>query len=121
MINTEERLEIAHCLKRSLEEQLGDIKGFHIDVEHRGDAVLWRYGKYNGTIPIIGRTDSGTVILEFPQCITSDRNGSYHSSSSMRTLLNIYDIIENYLSKHGEKQENPHRNPTYNFRRGIPF
>jgi hypothetical protein len=78
---------------------------------------MWRYGGYNGTIPIIGELD-GAVILEFPQGINSD--SSFHSISGLRAVTDIFERFEGYLKEHGEEKETPCRHPIYYLRKGIP-
>ena len=116
---TEEKLEIALRLKRSLEGRFADIQGFHLDAEHMGNAVLWNYGSYNGEIPIIGE-DDGTVICEFPQVVNISSNGSFHSISGIRAVTDIFERFESYLKEHGEKHERPCGHPLYYLRKGIP-
>ena len=114
---TEEKLEIALRLKRSLEGRFADIQGFHLDAEHMGNAVLWNYGGFHGEIPLIGEVN-GTVILEFPQIINCDSHT--HLPSSLKVVTDIYERIEEYLERHGEKHERPCGHPLYYLKKGIP-
>jgi len=59
-------------------------------------------------------------MLEFPPGIDISSNGSFHSISGMKILIDIYNKIEDYLKEHGEKQERPCRHPVYYLREGIP-
>lgn len=112
--DTEDKLKIARDLRASLEKRLGDIAGIHLNVQHRGQAVLWEYGHFTGRIGVAGQVD-GTVILEFPQTIGSD--GDIHSISGIKTVGEIWDRLQSYMTSFGDRQGN---GPVYYFRNGIP-
>jgi len=118
-LSTDEKIQLARRLKKSLEKQLDDIDGVYLDIQHRGDAVLWSYGYFHSQIPIIAGDSSEKILLEFPQYIEHE-DSSYSTIPSMKCAVDIWERIQKYLETNGEKQQHPCRNPTYYFRNGIP-
>jgi len=114
-----ENMEIAEKLKSSLEKRLKDIRGARIDIDYRGEAIFWRYGACHGRMKIIGEAENGTILLQLPEGFDTDSH-PFQTISSMKSLIKIYNRIEGYLLKHGEKEYPPFQDPVYHLRNGIP-
>lgn len=101
-------IRIRDSIKKDLVDILEDNPGLHLDTEFRGDAILWSIGSFYGKINII-HTDEvkGTALLELPLDIDYRSNASIYPSS-LRTVLKIYDKLEEYLKKNGGEPISEH-------------